>query len=121
MKGRYIIFFIEGVPYVNAVNTTYSVLFGNRVVLKCEITSLPGLVFVKWQKENNGVLTVLNSGAVGTKGIRKSDPSLIISSTSFYDSGVYTCYGCNRAGIGKSNPISLRIHGGRYISNIYIY
>ncbi|CAC5384058.1 HMCN [Mytilus coruscus] len=100
-----------GVPYVKAVNTTYSVLYGNRAVLKCEIASLPELIFVAWEKENNGVLTVLNSGAVGTKGIRKSDPSLIIPSTSFYDSGNYTCIGCNSAGIGKSNPISLRIHG----------
>ncbi|CAC5384057.1 HMCN [Mytilus coruscus] len=100
-----------GVPYVKAVNTTYSVLYGNRAVLKCEITSLPGLIFVAWQKENNGFVTVINSGAVETKGLRKSDPSLIIPTTSFYDSGNYTCFGCNSAGIGKSNPISLRIHG----------
>lgn len=100
-----------GVPYVKVSNTNYSVLYGERAVLKCEISSLPELIFVAWEKESNGVLTVLNHGAVGIKGTSKTDPSLIIPTASFYDSGNYTCIGCNSAGKGKSKPISLRILG----------
>lgn len=56
--------------------------------------------------------TTLYKGSVGTEGIAHNFPSLIITYPVTSDSGIYTCFASNKAGIQNSLPTMLTVEGG---------
>lgn len=61
------------------------------------------------------MITTLYKGSVGTEGITHDFPSLILTSPVTTDSGIYTCFASNKAGIQKSLSTSLIVEGGMSI------
>ncbi|CAG2214960.1 HMCN [Mytilus edulis] len=107
-----------GIPMINTFKTNYTVVYGSSITMVCNVTAFPKLKHVSWQRNNSGILTILNKGAVGTDGITTNNPSLTIESTSFSDVGIYHCFASNIAGTKKSDAIHLSVLGGIPLVNI---
>lgn len=103
-----------GIPAVSVESLYYDTTYGQQVKLECTITAYPPVTLVYWQKNIGDVITILNEGTVGTKGINVSMPSLIIMFPKTADSGSYTCFGSNVAGTQRSLAVKLNVEGGMY-------
>ncbi|CAC5364617.1 HMCN [Mytilus coruscus] len=101
-----------GLPDVVVDVRNYSTTYGKKIKLDCRVTAHPEVVFVYWQKEINNVMYTLIQGSIGTEGINLTFPSLVLTRPITADSGVYTCFALNRAGIQKSVPTTLTVEGG---------
>lgn len=105
-------FIILGLPVIQKTYTNYTVVYGSSITMVCNITAFPKLLHVNWQRNNSGVLTIINEGAVGTGGISPNNPSLTIRSSSFADAGVYYCSATNPVGTERSDGMDLSVVGG---------
>lgn len=93
----------------------YNTTYGQQVKLECKITAYPSVTSVYWQKTIGDVITTLNKGSLGTKGIDSTMPSLIIMFPTTADSGSYMCFASNSAGTQKSMAAQLKVEGGKFI------
>lgn len=106
------IYTFKGLPDVIVDVRNYSTTYGKKIELNCRVTAHPEVVFVYWQKEINNVIYTLIDGSIETEGINLTFPSLVLTRPVTADSGVYTCFALNRAGIQKSVPTTLTVEGG---------
>ncbi|XP_063411625.1 hemicentin-1-like [Mytilus trossulus] len=107
-----------GVPVARIGAPAYSVIFGSKISIHCEVTAEPEHSLVYWEKKNNNVIATINSLAVGTTDMTLNVPSLTIQFPTFSDQGTYTCFSANAIGIGHSSPTILAVTGGRPIATI---
>ncbi|CAC5368999.1 HMCN [Mytilus coruscus] len=103
---------VGGMPAVSIGSLYYNTTYGNEIKLECRVTAYPSVTLVYWQKTIGDVITTLNEGTIGTRGINITMPSLIIMFPTTADSGSYTCFASNSAGTQKSLPAKLNIEGG---------
>lgn len=106
------IYIFKGVPDVDVSVRSYKTTYGSQIQLDCKVTAHPQVMFIYWQKESNNLTTTLYKGSVGTEGIANNFPSLIFTRPVTSDSGIYTCFASNKAGIQKSLPTILTVEGG---------
>lgn len=104
---------ITGIPTVNILSPSYSILYGNRITIECTINSNPPHTIVVWQKIVNGVPNILNLGnSAKYSGGTINTPSLTILNTVTEDSGTYRCTATNVVGTGSSQGTTLTVTGG---------
>lgn len=87
--------------------------YGDTFTINCSISATHQTTEVYWQKDSNGIVTRLNNGLAGTKGITIDNPSLTINFASMTDSGMYTCIAFTSFGFGKSKAANISVHGGK--------
>ncbi|VDI63072.1 Hypothetical predicted protein, partial [Mytilus galloprovincialis] len=110
-----------GVPHISVYSTSVYSDYGQGVTLHVTIDSAPKYFDVYWEKSAHGLVSVIQSGAVGTEGGDVDIPSLTIAYPTLSDVGVYTVNAINALGFGKSADIKLRIRGGKVINHIAAY
>lgn len=71
-----------------------------------------------WQKESNGIISKLEFGLAGTKGMSIDNPSLTITFASMRDTGLYRCIAINSVGTGESKSANFTVHGGNHKTKI---
>ncbi|CAC5404495.1 unnamed protein product [Mytilus coruscus] len=103
-------------PTVSVGSTYYNTTYGKQVMLECKITAYPPVTLVYWQKKIGDVITTLNEGTIGTKGISADMPSLVLMFATTSDSGSYTCYASNNAGTQTSFAAILVVEGANGIT-----
>lgn len=67
-----------------------------------------------WERKRNGIISTINSQAIGTTGITPNTPSLTLQFSTFSDMGTYTCVAANAIGIRQSHTTIVTITGGKY-------
>lgn len=104
------------IPVVVIGSPIYSVIFGSKLSLHCEVTADPEHTLLYWERKNNGVITsIINFKALGTTGVTINSPSLTLEFPTFADKGTYTCFAANAIGTGQSQPTVLTILGGKRV------
>lgn len=106
----------KALPVVLIGAPIYSVIFGSKISLYCDVTAEPEHTLVYWEKNSNGFISIINSQATGTTGITRISPSLTLEFPTFSDQGTYTCIAANAIGIGESKTTTLAVTGGKCIN-----
>ncbi|VDI76862.1 hemicentin [Mytilus galloprovincialis] len=93
------------VPTVVLTQTSYTVGYGDTLVIGCTVTSSPAHTSVYWQRiSGNGVtqtITVQNNNKYS--GSTVQTPSLTILTADGNDVGEYICFATNSVGTGQSS------------------
>ncbi|XP_071159627.1 hemicentin-1-like isoform X20 [Mytilus edulis] len=93
------------VPTVVLTQTSYTVGYGDTLVIGCTVTSSPAHTSVYWQRiSGNGVtqtITVQNNNKYSGSTIQT--PSLTILTADGNDVGEYICFATNSVGTGQSS------------------
>ncbi|CAC5376433.1 unnamed protein product [Mytilus coruscus] len=101
-----------GVPKVHIQSNTYETCYGYRIVLECSFESKIPCNDVYWLKCVNNRTTEIRSEMQDVEGSTVTNPSLILCSPMFEDSGEYVCCVVNKCGTSCSKPIKLNVTGG---------
>lgn len=101
-----------GIPKATVTSPFYNVVYGTRISLHCSVFSIPKITLIYWRKNVTGLVTTINSHAVGTDGITVDNPSLTILFPTHSDSGSYNCFASNVLGTSSSATTFLNIIGG---------
>lgn len=95
------------------IDDGFVVNYGDTFTINCSISETHQITTVYWQKYSNGIVSRLEKGLAGTKGITIDNPSLTIDFASMTDSGIYTCIASTSFGLGKSKAANITVHGGK--------
>lgn len=95
-------------------------LYGEQLIIRCNISSNPYHKRVYWAQVVNGTKTIINHGTIRTHGITPENPSLIFQYSTYEDTGYYTCFAVNDIGTGQSESVHIKIYGGRYYTYIFV-
>ncbi|VDI16426.1 Hypothetical predicted protein, partial [Mytilus galloprovincialis] len=104
------------VPEVE-IDDGFVVDYGDTFIINCSISATHQITTVYWQKDSNGIVSRLEKGLAGTKGITIDNPSLTINFASMTDSGMDTCIAFTSFGLGKSKAANITVHGGLPVIN----
>ncbi|XP_063406022.1 hemicentin-1-like [Mytilus trossulus] len=102
---------IGGLPVVTIASSNYTTIYGREIVIECNVTAYPPVTLVYYQRIINNSVSTLNGGAIRTKGINTTMPSLVLTFPTTEDSGIYICFASNKAGTQKSLPATLLVEG----------
>ncbi|XP_063428591.1 hemicentin-1-like isoform X14 [Mytilus trossulus] len=101
------------VPTVVLTQTSYTVGYGDTLVIGCTVTSSPAHTSVYWQRiSGNGVtqtITVQNNNKYS--GSTVQTPSLTILTADGNDVGEYICFATNSVGTGQSSRGAVAVTG----------
>lgn len=85
-------------------------IFGNTVVLDCQVNANPLVTTVFWQMPNRTIDMTANNFSMYS-GSTVQSPSLTIISTTHADIGDYVCFATNAVGTGSSSQTFLDVIG----------
>ncbi|VDH91359.1 Hypothetical predicted protein, partial [Mytilus galloprovincialis] len=108
---------IGDIPSVQILSNYYSVIFGNTVVLDCQVNANPLVTTVFWQMPNRTIDMTANNFSMYS-GSTVQSPSLTIISTTHADIGDYVCFATNAVGTGSSSQTFLDVIGNIPTLNI---
>ncbi|XP_048778626.2 hemicentin-1-like isoform X2 [Ostrea edulis] len=103
---------VQNRPSITLPQSTYSISFGQDVLLRCIVTSDTTLTSVVWRKYTNSVPSdLVVTGSSHYSGGTTVTPSLTVRAVTFSDSGNYDCSATNAAGTSLSGQITLTVSG----------
>lgn len=106
------VIFITGLPFVTIRSPQYTAHYGDPITLECDINAIPVPTRIFWYKTVNGIRIEMSNGFAGTLGSTLKTPSLTIVFATSSDTGRYTCFAQNAAGVGQSQSTVLKILAG---------
>ncbi|CAC5388894.1 unnamed protein product [Mytilus coruscus] len=104
---------IGDLPTVEIEQKKYASVYGEDITLKCNITAVPAITDVYWERVQNGTKMIINKGSVGVEGITPENPSLTLIFTTKMNIGKYRCFATNEVGTHGSEFTSLDVTGGK--------
>ncbi|OWF53625.1 Titin [Mizuhopecten yessoensis] len=91
------------IPSVNIPQTAYATTEGTNFSISCSVSSTTAVTNVSWQRTINGQTSSIIIDDVNFSGATTGSPSLTIITASITDTGTYTCFASNSAGIGSDS------------------
>lgn len=104
---------MSDIPSVTVNSKYYNVQHGGNITIECNITAVPRVTNVYWQKQTDDSTTNITSIDQRVAGVSNTVPSLTLIKTQTADSGLYKCYAENLLGYGYSQNTNLSVFGSK--------
>ena len=107
------------IPIIKLDGTQYRVPKGQKVTLKCQVSSWMNTATVTWMRLYNEKEIKLTPGkSLKYNGGTLANPSLTIYNVDEEDSGLYWCEAINSSGPSRSDLLQLDIFDGNDIGGV---
>ncbi|XP_069133871.1 basement membrane-specific heparan sulfate proteoglycan core protein-like [Argopecten irradians] len=101
----------QGIPTVVVPDSTYSVISGSSVTLRCVVSANPPVDSIQWRSIKGGNVSNIDVRLVAYIGGTPGTPALTIVTATAADSASYICTATNSVGTGVSGTTTLVVTG----------
>ena len=107
------------IPIIKLDGTQYRVSKGQKVTLKCQVSSWMNTAMVTWIRLYKELEIKLTPGkSLKYSGGTSANPSLTIYNVDEEDSGLYWCEAINSSSLSRSDHVQLDIFDGNVIGGV---